>query len=193
MFTTIGFDRSKNRQGCIRRYRLSTAAIIRLLSGTLLLSRPRRCVSRRQLRSNERASVSNSSSPRTHAARSRNFAMKNNEEDIGEKMKSDRRSWKNNDRPPEASAAYNNYETPAWWHEMHARSCVAISKLIVFSRFPWIFSDSRSFVRGQLWLGMENRSICVSVVWNNICFIFHRTFTALQWHVLFSITLLDYD
>lgn len=53
----------------------------RRLSGLLSSAPPfslERSVSRRQLRSNERASVSNSSSPRTRVAGSRNFVAKNN-------------------------------------------------------------------------------------------------------------------
>jgi len=87
----------KSWQGRIHQYRLSTAAIIRcLLSGAPPFSLER-SVSRRQLRSDERASVSNSSSLRTRVAGSHNFVAKNIQKERGKKRKSDRHSRKNND------------------------------------------------------------------------------------------------
>lgn len=102
---------------------------------------PECSVSRRQLRLNERASVSNSSSPRTRAARSCNFAMKNNEKEW-EKGKNNQCPWKNDDRLPGAYAAYdNNYETLRGAKCMLDRA--SISELIVLSYFTSFHNSFR--------------------------------------------------
>lgn len=93
----------KTRQSRVRRYRLSIVAIIRLLSGTPPFPLER-SVSRRQLRSNERASeriefiISANTRARITLAISPRKTRRRNRW----KRRSDRHSWKRNDRAPKA-------------------------------------------------------------------------------------------